>query len=481
MSLTSSLSFAAAGLDLNARRADVVARNVANAGEAGYARRTLDATGAGIGLPGSGVAVSRDVDPRLVQLRREAQSQEAATSVAAQFQTRLDAAIGDPDTAGSLQDRLARLDAAFVSAAASPGSETRLTEIAHAADATAEKLNSLDALVRQDRQDAETEIGRTVDKLNADLEEVARINAGIVRLDAGGHDTADLLDQRTRVLDRISQEVPIRELPRDNGAVALVTQGGVLLLDGRPAELGHDGRNPITPDMTAPDQLSGLTVNGRPVSTDGPQAGIAGGRLQALFELRDRVAPSATARLDGLAAELVGRFGHTSVDPTLAPADPGLFSDGGLGFDPSAPAGLAGRLQINAAVAPERTDQHWRLRDGLAASGSGVQGDPDLLLAYGAAFAETAAPRSSDLQNRVTNIAGHAAGLKSSVSADRVRLSDAAEAHRGQAQAILDARDGGAVDVDAEMRRLIEIEQAYAANARVIRVVDDMMNRLMEI
>ncbi len=35
------------------------------------------------------------------------------------------------------------------------------------------------------------------------------------------------------------------------------------------------------------------------------------------------------------------------------------------------------------------------------------------------------------------------------------------------------------VDTDRELQRLMLIEQAYAANARVLQTVDDMMNALM--
>ena len=37
------------------------------------------------------------------------------------------------------------------------------------------------------------------------------------------------------------------------------------------------------------------------------------------------------------------------------------------------------------------------------------------------------------------------------------------------------------VDVDAQMQDLLLIEQAYAANARVIEVASQMINRLMEL
>ena len=37
------------------------------------------------------------------------------------------------------------------------------------------------------------------------------------------------------------------------------------------------------------------------------------------------------------------------------------------------------------------------------------------------------------------------------------------------------------VNVDEEMARLMELQNAYAANARVISMVQDLINRLMEL
>jgi len=39
----------------------------------------------------------------------------------------------------------------------------------------------------------------------------------------------------------------------------------------------------------------------------------------------------------------------------------------------------------------------------------------------------------------------------------------------------------GGVDTDAEMQSLLLIEQSYAANARVIQTVSDMLDILMQI
>jgi flagellar hook-associated protein 1 FlgK len=42
-------------------------------------------------------------------------------------------------------------------------------------------------------------------------------------------------------------------------------------------------------------------------------------------------------------------------------------------------------------------------------------------------------------------------------------------------------QDISGVDVDAQMQDLLLIEQAYAANARIIEVASQMINRLMEL
>lgn len=481
MSLSSSLNVAVAGLDINSRLAEVVARNVANADTAGYARRSLNVGGADLGSPGSASEIARNADPRLAQIRREAQSRQAGDEVMSTFFGKIDGAIGDPDQPGSLQDRLARLDAAFLSASADPQSQAGLLEIAEAATDLASLVNGLDDAVTDSRQQADAQIGRSVEQLNSDLSDMARLNIDIRRLSLGGQDAADLMDQRSLLLDRISAQVPVRELARDDGAIALVTSGGVMLLDGKPAELGFNPRAPITPEMSFPVQLSGLTVNGRAIVTSGGSSGVPGGELAALFALRDETAPEATARLDSLAADLIDRFEDPAIDPTRAAGSPGLFTEAGTALSAAPEAGLAGRLSVNALVVPNQGGDVWRLRDGLGSVAAGTGSNSGLLLAYGSVIADKGLPVLVGLPDIASDLIGRAATLKSLFASDRVQSEDRVAFSTTEASGLVDQRDGGAVDIDSEMRRLIQIEQAYAANARVIQAVDDMMNRLTEI
>ena len=63
------------------------------------------------------------------------------------------------------------------------------------------------------------------------------------------------------------------------------------------------------------------------------------------------------------------------------------------------------------------------------------------------------------------------------ISSEAVEASTAAQ-HSIMAEA---ERQETGVDVDTQMQMLLEIEQAYAANARVIEIANQMMLKLMEL
>jgi flagellar hook-associated protein 1 FlgK len=475
VSLSSALNSAVTGLSVTSKRAAVVADNVANADRPGYARRSLSVASPAAGLPAHRTAIERSDDPRLTALRRDSEARAAHASVAQSFQTRLDAGFGDPDQPGSLQDRLAALDAALVTASTNPHSEVALRGVAETAGDLAGKLNGLHDIVVGEREAADAEIGSIVQQLNDDLGEVARLNGRIIRGGPPDAATADLLDRRDLLIDRISEAVPVRLLPRDGGAVALVSQQGQMLLDGRPVEIAFTPQAPITPDMAFPGRLSGLEVNGRPLTSHGDASVIGGGKLSALFELRDDLAPEATARLDGLALELIDRFADPATDPTLMAGEQGLFVDPAATGDP----GLAGRIARTPLVSPDAPATLAALTEGLG-SAPPVPGD-DLLAGMAKALSRVDLPISGALSQTSGDMAGILADLRSAVSRDRARSEERSETLAFEVQSRQDLKDGAGVDIDGEMRRLLEIEQNYAANARVVQVAGNMLDRLTEL
>lgn len=483
MSITGSLSNALSGLTASARAAELVSSNVANAMTEGYGRRELSLSPRVAGGSGSGVSVdgvTRIVDEIVLRDRRLAEAGAAAADTRAAFFGDLQALLGTPDDPGSISGRLAAFEAALIEASSRPDLQARLQAVARTAGDLAGALNAASDGVQRLRMDADAAIAATVDDANLTLERIAEVNALILRNDGAGRDVSALLDQRQQLVDRLAEVVPLRVLPRDNGTIAIYTMGGAALLDIRPARIGFDPTATIVPDMTqSSGALSGLTLNGRPVRTSGDFAPFAGGRLDALFGLRDADAVTAQAQLDAVARDLVDRVTDPAVDPTLTPGAAGLFSDAGAAFDPADEIGLAGRLAVNPAVLPEAGGDLWRLRDGLFAAAEGEAGNNTVLTALAAALQSERVPASGALTAAARTSAGLLGDLNSRIGAE-IRAADSAVGYRqAQLDTLRGAELAGGVDTDQEMQKLLLIEQSYAANAQVIRTADDLLQLLL--
>ncbi|MEL7346016.1 MAG: flagellar hook-associated protein FlgK, partial [Pseudomonadota bacterium] len=379
MSISTALGSAVSGLTSTAVQTEVVASNIANALTEGYGARTAaisSRVGGGVSVDG----ISRQVDQALLRDRRLADAGTAEAEVLARYYSDLSGLSGSAGTEQSLPNLYANFDAALLEAASSPDSTARLDAAVDAAATLAKQINSASDGNQRLRQDADAAIAATVDDLNASLQQVADLNALILRNNGAGRDNSALIDQRQTLIDGISQAVPVSVYQRDNGTVALYSPTGATLLDVTPATFGFQGRGVITADMTqSSGALSGLTINGQAVTTSGDSSGIAGGALAAYFEIRDEAAVEAQENLDAMARDLIDRFQSTTLDPTLLPGDAGLFTDNGIAFDPLNEVGLAGRISLNDVVNPNTGGESWRLRDGLGALTQGAVGDATLL------------------------------------------------------------------------------------------------------
>lgn len=482
MSLSASLASALSGLTASSRRAEVVSSNVANATTEGYGRRELEVAARSLGGTGAGVAVigvTRHVDAALLSDRRLADAAAGDAGAQSAFLAKIETLIGTPGDAGSLTGRVATLETSLVTAASRPDSPTRLQAVLDAADSLASHLAALTDEVQGARMNADASIAAEVKTMNDTLVLIDKLNTGIVAQRAAGRDASALMDQRQTLVDRIAGIVPVREVAREHGQIALFTTGGAVLLEGSPATIGFTPVGVITADMTiGSGALSGLTINGVSVAP-GKDGVLGGGSLGAMFAIRDDLAPGAQSAFDAMARDLITRFADPAVDGTLAPGQPGLLTDRGGPFDPTTEAGLAGRLTLNAAADPAQGGQLWRLRDGLGAAAPGNVGDGALLSALGNALQAARVPASGAFTGAARSAAGLAADVLSQVSGSR-QQADFRQAYATSRQAAmteLQLADG--VDTDAEMQTLLLVEQAYSANARVIQTIDDLIQTLI--
>lgn len=485
MSISRTLSNAVTGLTAASRSAQLISTNVANATTEGYARREIVLSARLTGSDGAGVKVDgiqRIVDEVAVRERRLASaSLEQTTSVNEFYKTAL-ASLGEPNDPSSLSARTAELERALLAATSAPESEARLTDVLNGAQSLVSKLNDLSKSVQKTRQDAENAIMQEVEFLNEKLAQIGELNAQILRARQTDQDYPGLLDSRQRLVDDVARIIPVQELQRDNGTIALYSTTGGLLVDATSAKFEFDAIGFIAADMTlASGALSGLVLNGEPISTSGEFSPIAGGRIAGLFAVRDQYAPELQDNLDAFSLDLLQRFEDPTLDVTLNGGDPGLFADNGNALNVLNVTGLAGRISINGAVDPASGGAVSRLRDGIGAPITGPVGNPALLDAMLERLGEFRTPTGGSLSQTDRTVATFASGILSfagqALEQSNTRLAFEQSRFDGLNDVILS--DG--VDTDQELQKLLLVEQAYAANARVVQVADELLQFLLRI
>ena len=484
MSMSSALSNALSGLTAASRTADIISSNVANAQTDGYGRREINLSSRVLGGEGSGVHIdgtSRIVNQGVIADRRLADASLGASTTHAGFLQRIENVIGEPGAGGSLTERMLGLDAAFVEAASRPDSEPRLQNVLRNAQGLSDHINLISREIQTQRTQADKSIAQQVKKLNNSLSRIEQLNTSILTQTTSGRDASALMDQRQQLVDQISSIIPMRAVPRDKGEIALITTGGAILLDGRPAEIGFTPVGIITEDMTlAAGSLSGLTLNGNPVGTSGNGV-MAGGSLRALFEVRDELATTAQTNLDSVARNLIDRFQDPSTDTTLGVLDAGLFTDAGAFFDSANEPGLSSRLSINTRVDPTSGGEIWRLRDGIGAATQGEVGNAVILQNLSSALTENNVPVSGNITNASRSAVGLASDFLSRISSNRQSAEEEITFSLTKVSALKTQELQSGVDTDYEMQQLLLVEQSFAANARVMQTIDELIQTLMGI
>ena len=485
MTISSALSNALSGLTVSARAADVVSSNIANAMTEGYGVRSLNISSRVFGDAGAGArvtGVARHEDAVLTGQRRRTEADLAFRTTQGSFLTRVEGLIGTPDMPGSLAARTAGFEAALATAAANPQSQVRLAGAVEAAVALAGTLNGISDGIQAERLQADADIATAVSRINGALGQLAELNTRIRQDTGGGRDVSALLDAQAQLVDQIAPLIPLHSRRDSTGALQLFSADGQALLDGRPAELSFTPATVMAPDLTlAGGDLSGLSLNGRPLPLSGASPALGGGELAALFALRDDWGVAAQGSLDAVARDLAARFDAAGFDPTLAPGQPGLFTDAGALVDPVAEVGLAGRLRVNAAVLPEAGGAPWRIRDGLGALAEGASGNATFLQAQRDALAALVPTASGGFSATGRSFAGLVADPLSGVGQQRQAVETTQTHVATRFGALRQEELAQGVDSDAEMQRLLQIEQMFAANARVVAAAEEMIDQLMRI
>ena len=219
--------------------------------------------GAGVRVAG----IHRDYDASLLADRRSAGSTQSRDGSIAQALSRLETLVGDAGSETSIGSRITAFEQSLVSAASDPSSDIRLGQVMDRLGELVTAVTDAEAGIRGLRQDADAGIADQVELLNSALVQVEDLNDEISNAIYNGQDYSALADQRQLLVDQISSIVPVREIGREAGRIALYSTGGQALLERRAVQFGFVASPVITAGMTlASGGLSGITVDGAPLA-----------------------------------------------------------------------------------------------------------------------------------------------------------------------------------------------------------------------
>jgi flagellar hook-associated protein 1 FlgK len=485
MSLTAALSNANSSLFVSSERTNLVSRNIANADKAFYSRKSVEI----ITMPGSGVrtsAVVRTEDPVLFKKILESNSQTAMYSASLDSLDILDNTISDVELDSSPAALINKLLSALQNYSAQPHSQLAAEAAVRSARNLATGLNTAAATVQSVRNEADTGIQASLDRVNSLLGQFKTVNEEIMKGTITGKDVTDYLDQRDQILHDLSNEIGIRTVTRENNDMVIYTDSGVTLFDRSPRKIEFNRTLNLTPGVPG----GAVYIDGVPVTGANATMPLQSGRIVGLVQARDDISLSYEAQLDEMARVLVTMFAESDQSGGGGPDVPGLFTYSGATTIPPAGTlipGLAAALRVNASVDPDQGGNANLLRDGA------ISGDPDY--AYNTGGEASYTNRIDELIEKMGLSYAYDPATKltptgtlanySSVSAgwlqEQRKVADDSHTYQSTLyQRSFEAftRNTG-VNLDEELSLMLEIERSFATSSKLIAAVDEMYNALL--
>jgi len=316
MSLTSALSTALAGLRTNQAALSIVTSNVANAQTPGYVTRTLDqvevaGSSADTGASVRDVGVDRQINLFVQSQLRTETSGGAYADQISNVLAQLQSLYGTPGGTGTLETAYNNFTSALQALSANSGAQSARSLALTTAQSLAQELNTTTQGIQQLRSNAQQDIGVSVNQVNNDLTQIAKLNSQLQTLPANDNNAATLSDQRDNAINDLSKLIDIRVVTDNANQATVYTTSGLQLVGTQASLLSFSGQGTLdasslwnsNPALSGAGALTLAFPNGATVDLIATNS-IGSGRIGADLKLRDSTLVQAQTQIDQLAATL---------------------------------------------------------------------------------------------------------------------------------------------------------------------------------
>ena len=438
----------------------VSSQNISNAESPGYTRERADlVTAPSIMTPagqlGSGVRVdnvSRMRDPLLDANYRRDAGRAASADLRFQLLDQVQTVLGEPSDIGIAQ-ALDAFHSAWADLANQPTSGPLRNLLVQSGEQLTTMMHSFSDRLDETKAYARQRLELAVSGVNRLAGQIAGINAEIVQAETSGQAANDLRDRRDLLVDEMA----------GLGAVRVIDRGPTdysIIIDGAMVVDGADHDDLTFTGIPAQVRIGTRTLAFEAVSTMGD-----------LVDVIENQIPTVQARLDALAAGIV--------EQVNALHSAGYTSGGATGVNFFDPAGTNARsISVTVAAANVVTaDAPGQVSNNRIALAMGALRGPPAQNAIANGYAGWAAVKNnlggSSLAEHYSTTVVNPGTVVNGAENDSTVYGALA------AQADMRRESLSGVSTDEELILVMQHQQAYSAAARLVSVVDEMMQTLL--
>ncbi|MFM9856883.1 flagellar hook-associated protein FlgK [Pseudoxanthobacter sp. M-2] len=481
MSLTAAFHTARSSLQATSTQVSVSGRNVSGANDPQYSRKIATTTTTADGaarIP----QVTRAADAPLYTRMLDATSRAAGQQAMLNGLKQLAETVADPQLQQSPAAKIGAFSTAVAQYSNAPDDPLFGQGVVTAGRDLVDTLNSAASAVITVRRDADADMATSVARINNLLGQFSEFNSAVVAGTALGADVTDMLDKRDGVLAALSEELGVTTITRENNDLAIYTDSGVTLFEGRARAVSFNPTHVYLADTVG----NAVMIDGVPVTSEAAGMPLRDGRLAGLARLRDDVSLSYQRQLDEVARGVITAFAELDQSGAGGPALAGIFNDGGATIPDAGTAGIASRIRLSSAVDPAAGGSVDLIRDGgvngadYRYNASGSAAYPDRLLALAVAtnasqsFAgDTGLASPSSLADFATASVGWLESRRQTATTE----TEYQTAVLSRASESLSNATG--VNLDEEYANQLQLERSYAASAKLISIIDELFKTLL--
>ena len=295
------LNIASSGMSAYRAYLNTTAHNIANAKTEGYTKQSCVqtskipiATGTSYGMIGAGTEVTDIISKRddyYDYKYRKSTSVYGYYETASYYMKSIEDYLYSSETeSASLSNSLDKFFNSLTYLSTDPTNNTIRAEATGYADSLGTFANEMVRNLKEMQKDLNSQISTTISQVNAYAEQIASLTKQINQLEVYGNKANDLRDQRANIIDKLSELANIdvvEQEPFDGNGVRqfIVSMGGSVLVD----TYAYNTLEVIPMDTyynqsDASDLYDVRWNNGQRFAT---RSTTLGGKLQALFEVRD--------------------------------------------------------------------------------------------------------------------------------------------------------------------------------------------------